>query len=212
MLIAARDEGVRCFVMAGSSSAYGNPSLLPSPETLPTNPLSPYAISKVAGEMFAQSFYRLHGLETVVLRYFNVFGPRQDPNSPYSAVVPRFISLFLDDRSPTIYGDGSQSRDFDHVKNVVQANLLACAASGEAAGEIFNCASGESMSISHLAEELRRLTSATAEVQYGPARDGEVHHSQADISKAGRLLSYRPTVKPLEGLQMLVDWHRQHLA
>ncbi|MEK7793736.1 MAG: NAD-dependent epimerase/dehydratase family protein, partial [Candidatus Hydrogenedentota bacterium] len=194
-----RDAGVRRVVYAGSSSAYGNTPQLPKVETIPPAPLSPYAVSKVIGEMYCRIFNDLYGLETVVLRYFNVFGPRQDPNSEYAAVIPKFITALLEGRRPTIFGDGGQTRDFTHVDNVVDANLRACEKFG-VAGHIINCACGERTSITALFEAITKAAGTTLPPIYGPAREGEVIHSFADITKAALLLGYTPKVSLFKGL------------
>ncbi len=208
MLTAARDEGVRRFVYAGSSSVYGDTPALPKFESMPPSPRSPYAIAKYAGESYCRTFFELYGLETVVLRYFNVFGPRQDPDSDYAAVIPKFIARFLNDTSPVIFGDGTQSRDFTYVENVVRANLLACAASSAAAGQVFNCACGERVTLTALANELRSLTGSTCAPTYGPPRPGEVAHSLASLDRAREYLGYEPGVNLREGLAKTVSWYR----
>lgn len=199
VLVASRDAGVRRVVYAGSSSAYGNTPQLPKVETIPPAPLSPYAVSKVIGEMYCRIFNDLYGLETVVLRYFNVFGPRQDPNSEYAAVIPKFITALLEGRRPTIFGDGEQTRDFTYVENVVEANLRACEKFG-VAGHVINCACGERTSITALFEAIAKIIGTSASPIYGASREGEVEHSFADITKAGRLLGYAPTISLSEGL------------
>jgi UDP-glucose 4-epimerase len=200
LLLAARDGDVRRVVLASSSSVYGaNPSL-PKRESAPTLPISPYATAKLASENYARSFYGVYGLETVALRYFNVFGARQDPSSQYAAVVPRFIAAILAEGRPTIYGDGEQSRDFTHVSNVVRANLLAMEAPA-APGRAYNIACGEKVSINHLVEEIASLLGTDAKPIYEPGRAGEVTHSLADLTLARDELGYRPMVGLREGLQ-----------
>jgi nucleoside-diphosphate-sugar epimerase len=196
VLVAARDAGVRRLVFAGSSSAYGNTVALPKAEDMPVNPLSPYALQKVIGEQYLQLFTTLYGLETVSIRYFNVFGPRQDPSSPYSGVISVFATALLEQRSPTIYGDGEQTRDFTYVANVVDGALRACEATG---GRI---------SLNTLFETMRRLVGADVRPVYAEARAGDVRDSQADISKAKMILGYQPRVPFEEGLQKTVDWYR----
>lgn len=203
VLLAARDEDVSRVVFASSSSVYGANPTLPKVETLATAPFSPYAVAKLAGEGYCRSFHEVYGLPTVALRYFNVFGPRQDPLSQYSAVIPKFITALLDGRSPLIYGDGTQSRDFTYVDNVVQANLLAAEADG-VAGETFNIACGDRFTLNELLAELSELTGSDRVAEYGPARPGDVPHSQADISKARDRLGFEPGVSFREGLSRTV--------
>lgn len=208
VLLAARDAGVRRVVFASSSSLYGNPPAVYKVETLPTMPLSPYAVSKLAAEEYCQVFTRVYGLETVSLRYFNVFGPRQDPESEYAAVVPRFAAALVRGQRPTIYGDGEQSRDFTYVSNVVAANLAALHAEA-AAGEVINVAGGEKTTINSLAAALGELAGKNLEPIYEPTRPGDVAHSLADISKARRVLGYEPKVNVQEGLARSVAWYSQ---
>lgn len=207
VLVAARDAGVRRVVYAGSSSAYGDTPTLPKVETMPTAPLSPYALQKLVGEQYGQLFTRLYGLETVTIRYFNVFGPRQDPSSPYSGVISLFISALCDGRRPTIHGDGGQTRDFTYVANVVDGVLRACTAD-EASGEVFNVATGGRISLNHLFRTVRDLVGASGEPEYGSPRAGDVRDSQADITKARRVLGYEPIVPFEQGLEQTVAWHR----
>jgi nucleoside-diphosphate-sugar epimerase len=211
VLVAARDAGVKRLVYAGSSSAYGNTPTLPKVETMATAPLSPYALQKLVAEQYAQMFTQLYGLETVTIRYFNVFGPRQDPSSPYSGVISLFISALCDGRQPTIYGDGEHTRDFTYVANVVDGVLRACHAPG-AGGEVINVATGGRISLNHLFRTLRDLIGATVEPKYAPPRTGDVRDSQADISKAKRLLGYDPIVSFEEGLQRTVAWYKRQPA
>jgi len=208
VLSASRDAKVRRLVYASSSSVYGDPPVAQKTETLPPMPFSPYAVSKLAAEQYCQVFHRVYGLETVCLRYFNVFGPRQDPQSEYAAVVPRFATALLEGRRPVIYGDGEQSRDFTYVSNVVVANLLALRADG-AAGEVFNIAGGERITVNELAAILAQLTSRALEPVHEPKRAGDVEHSLADISKAGRILRYVPGVHVRDGLARAVVWYSQ---
>jgi UDP-glucose 4-epimerase len=204
-LMAARDAGVKRFVFAASSSAYGNNPALPKREDMRPDPLSPYAISKLTGEFYARVFHQLYGLDTVCLRYFNIFGPYQDPSSPYAAVVPIFITKLLRGESPVIYGDGEQSRDFTYIANAVGANLLAAAAPG-APGGVFNVACGTRFSLNELVRKLQRLTHSAVPPTYAPARPGDVLHSQGDIESAARMLGYRPKVTFDEGLAATVQW------
>ena len=207
VLVASRDAGVRRVVYAGSSSAYGNSPTLPKVETMPTAPLSPYALQKLVAEQYCQMFTRLYGLETVTIRYFNVFGPRQDPSSPYSGVISLFISALCEGRQPRIYGDGEHTRDFTYVANVVDGVLRACQAS-EASGEVINVATGGRVSLNQLFRTLRDLVGARVEPVYAAPRAGDVKDSQADIGKARRLLGYEPLVTFEAGLQKTVEWFR----
>ena len=203
VLLAARDSGVRRVVFASSSSVYGINPTLPKHEELATAPISPYAVAKLAGEGYCRSFWNVYGLETVMLRYFNVFGPRQDPLSQYAAVIPNFITALLAGRSPTVHGDGEQSRDFTYVDNVVEANLRAMDAHG-VQGETFNVACGERVTLNRLIEVLQDLTGAIVEPTYESARPGDVRHSLADISKAQRLLDFEAAIGLREGLARTV--------
>ena len=211
VLVAARDAGVKRLVFAGSSSAYGDTPTLPKHEDMPNRPLSPYALQKVIGEEYLKMFTSLYGLETVTIRYFNVFGPRQDPSSPYSGVISVFAAALLENRSPTIFGDGEQTRDFTYVANVVDGVLRACDASG-ASGEVINVATGGRISLNQLFRTMRRMIGASVEPRYGEPRAGDVRDSQADISKAARLLGYEPAVSFEDGLQRTVDWYRTATA
>jgi len=208
LLVAARDAKVKRVVYAASSSAYGDTSALPKHEAMTPNPISPYAVAKLAGEYYMQSFHRCYGLETICLRYFNIFGPRQDPSSPYSGVLAKFITQMLGGEPPTIFGDGTQSRDFTYVDNAVDANLLACNASTNAVGQVFNVATGHRFDLKETFHILKKLTGYSAEVQYAPERTGDVKHSLADISKAEKYLGYKPTVNFEQGLQQTVAWYR----
>lgn len=207
ILVAARDAGVRRLVYAGSSSAYGDTPTLPKVETMPTAPLSPYALQKLVAEQYCQMFTRLYGLETVTIRYFNVFGPRQDPSSPYSGVISLFISALCEGRQPRIYGDGEHTRDFTYVANVVDGVLRACEAKG-ANGEVINVATGCRISLNQLFRTVRDLTGASVEPVHDDPRPGDVKDSQADITKARRILGYEPTVTFEEGLNRTVAWYR----
>jgi len=207
VLVAARDAGVRRVVYAGSSSAYGDTPTLPKDETMPTAPLSPYALQKLVAEQYCQMFTRLYGLETVTTRYFNVFGPRQDPSSPYSGVISLFISALCEGRPPSIYGDGEQTRDFTYVANVVDGVLRACTAPA-ASGEVINVATGGRISLNHLFRTVRDYLSAKVQPIYGPVRAGDVRDSQASIDKARRLLGYQPIVSFEKGLEQTVNWYR----
>ena len=207
VLIAARDARIRRLVFAGSSSAYGNTETLPKHEAMPTDPLSPYALQKVVGEQYLRMFTRLYGLETVTTRYFNVYGPRQDPSSPYSGVISLFATALLEGRAPTIYGDGEQTRDFTYVADVVDGVLRASEAPG-VSGEIINVAAGGRISLNRLFETMRTLVGAKVQPTYVAARTGDVRDSQADVSKAKRLLGFEPRVPLEEGLRQTMDWYR----
>jgi nucleoside-diphosphate-sugar epimerase len=209
LLLASRDRGVRRFVYAASSSAYGDQPELPKHEDMRPDPLSPYAVAKLVGEYYCQTFTRVYGLETVSLRYFNVFGPRQDPSSHYSGVISRFIDALLSGERPTIYGDGEQSRDFTYVSNVVDANLRA-AESGQASGNVINVANGVRVTLNSLLETLKNLTgNPEAQAEYLAPRKGDVRDSLADISRARSLLSYEPRVGLEDGLRLTMDWWKR---
>jgi nucleoside-diphosphate-sugar epimerase len=199
VLLATRDAGVRRVVYASSSSVYGNTPVLPKREDMPTNPMSPYAVQKLTGELLCGVFGRIYGFETVALRYFNVFGPRQDPNSEYAAVIPRFLTALIEKRRPIVFGDGEQTRDFTYVANVVQANLLA-ATSPDAVGCALNIGCGEQISLNTLLQLAGELLNTDVQAEYREPRPGDVRDSRADISLAQRLLGYRPTIGFREGL------------
>jgi UDP-glucose 4-epimerase len=209
VLIAARDAGVKRVMYAGSSSAYGDSPELPKREDHPTAPLSPYAVAKLTGEYYCRLFTQLYGLETVVLRYFNVFGARQNPNSQYAAVIPRFIMALCNNEPLPIFGDGEQSRDFTHVENVVHGNLLAMMAPG-VAGQVLNLANGSRTSLLQLIAYLEELTSLQAQVEFLPARPGDVRHSQADVTRAQQLLGFTPQIDVKEGLRRTLAYYRQY--
>src|SRR5689334_12988169 len=209
LLIAARDAKVKRVVYAASSSAYGDTPTLPKHEGMTPNPISPYAVAKLASEYYMTSFYRCYGLETVSLRYFNIFGPRQDPSSPYSGVLAKFITQMLKGEQPTIFGDGKQSRDFTYIDNVVSANLLAAKApAAEAAGGVFNVATGTRVDLNETFEMLKKIIGYKGELKYGPERSGDVKHSLADLSRTEKALGYKPLVSFEEGLRRTVDWYR----
>jgi len=208
VLVAARDAGVKRVVYAGSSSAYGDTPTLPKREDMPTGPLSPYALQKLVAEQYCQMFTRLYGLETVTIRYFNVFGPRQDPSSAYSGVISLFISALCEGRRPVIYGDGEQTRDFTYVVNVVDGVLRAVQAPASASGEVINVATGGRISLNQLFRTIRDLVKSDLEPVYKDPRAGDVRDSQADISKARRLLNYEPTASFEDGLARTVEWYR----
>lgn len=211
LLLAAKKNKVRRFVYASSSSVYGDSEVLPKVETMYSNPLSPYALSKYTAEQYVLQFYHLYGLETVVLRYFNVFGPRQDPHSQYAAVIPLFISAFKNGKRPVIYGDGKQTRDFTYVSDTVSANILACTADKKACGQAYNIAGGKMISINELFNSIKSLVVekypevSTIEPLYNPPRQGDIRESLADISKAGKFLKYQPHVDIKEGLAKTVN-------
>jgi UDP-glucose 4-epimerase len=210
VLVAARDPKVKRVVYAASSSAYGDTPTLPKHERMTPDPISPYAVAKLASERYMISFYRCYGLETVALRYFNIFGPRQDPSSPYSGVLAKFITQMLSGQQPTIFGDGEQSRDFTYIDNAVEANLLACKAPTEqAAGKVFNVATGQRITLNQTFQLLRDLTSYSGSPIYTAERGGDIKHSLADISSAEQCLGYKPKVDFETGLRQTVEWYRR---
>jgi nucleoside-diphosphate-sugar epimerase len=209
LLVAARDAKVKRVVYAASSSAYGDTPTLPKHEDMTPSPISPYAVAKLASEHYMVSFYRCYGLETVCLRYFNIFGPRQDPTSPYSGVLAKFITQMLNDEQPVIFGDGKQSRDFTYVENVVEGNLLACSApAAEVAGKVFNLACGQRIDLNETFRVLKKLIGSHGEAKYAPERAGDVKHSLADLARAEKRLGYRPVVDFEEGLRKTIEWYR----
>ncbi len=224
VLMAAREAGVRRVVYAASSSAYGDTETLPKHEEMPPSPLSPYAASKLFGEYYCQVFTQVYGLETVSLRYFNVFGPRQDPSSPYSGVISKFITTLLSGERPVIFGDGEQSRDFTYVANVVDANLRAAeihplgqtgqtGQAGETAraiGQVINLGIGERVTLNQLLSELQKIIGSNLAPHYEEMRAGDVRHSLADISRAKEMIGYSPLVGLAEGLKQTVAWYREH--
>jgi UDP-glucose 4-epimerase len=213
LLVAARDARVKRVVYASSSSLYGDTPTLPKREDMMPSPISPYAVSKLTGEYYMTSFYRVYGLETVSLRYFNVFGPYQDPRSMYSGVLAIFISKMLAGEQPTIYGDGEQSRDFTFIDNVVNGNLLACDAPANAvAGKVFNVACNRQVTLNETYALLKEMTGCQEAANYGPVRTGDIKHSLADIALAKKYLAYSPTVPFEEGLQRTVAWYRERAA
>lgn len=213
VLLAARDAGVKRVVYASSSSIYGDSPVLPKHENMTPEPRSPYAVSKLAGELYCQAFHHVYGLETVCLRYFNVFGPRQDPNSQYSGVVAKFITSLLEGKEVMIFGDGEQSRDFTYVENVTEANLLAAKADGVSGG-VFNIAYGDRLSVNELARLLAEIVGADPKLKprYAAPRLGDVLHSQADISRARERLDYEAKVDTREGLERTVEWYKLKLG
>jgi nucleoside-diphosphate-sugar epimerase len=207
VLVAAKELKVKRVVFAASSSAYGETPTLPKVETMQPQPLSPYGVTKYVGELYAQTFGRCYGLENVALRYFNIFGPRQDPGSPYSGVLAKFCTAFLEDTQPVVFGDGEQTRDFTYVDNVVQANLLACEAPN-VSGKLFNVGVGGRTSLNQVLAELNKITAKNLEAKYEPPRDGDIRDSQADISQAREFLGYDPQVGFPEGLARTFEWYR----
>jgi len=209
VLYSAKQAGVKRVVYAASSSAYGESPTLPKVETMNPDPLSPYAVNKLIGEYYCSVFSHVYGLETVTLRYFNVFGPKQDPNSYYSAVIPKFIKALLEGKSPTIFGDGKQSRDFCYVENVVNANILACTAP-EAVGQVINIACGERITLNELYRSLCQILGISISANYGEPRPGDIKHSLADIEKAQKLLNYQVLVRVHEGLEKTALWFKKY--
>jgi len=210
LLLAARDAGVKRFVFAASSSAYGDTPTLPKVETMLPQPLSPYAAAKLFGEHYCSVFYNVFGLETISLRYFNVFGPYQDPTSQYAAAIPAFVTAILKDQPPTVYGDGEQSRDFTYVDNVVEANLLAARAR-QTKGEVINIACGEAVTVNEIIALINELVGKNIKPTYTDPRPGDVKHSLADITIAKNILGFKPTVPFKQGLRLAIDWYRENL-
>jgi nucleoside-diphosphate-sugar epimerase len=211
VLEAARKTGVKRVVFAASSSAYGETPTLPKIETMAPDPLSPYAVTKLAGESYLKVYHTCYGLETVSLRYFNVFGPHQDPQSHYAAVIPRFVTAALENRQPTIYGDGLQSRDFCYIENAIEANLLACTAPG-AAGKVFNVACGVRTTLLDVLDRLSGIVGHKVTAIHEPSRAGDIKHSLADIGRAREILGYRAPVSFEDGLARTVEWYRRKPA
>ena len=211
MMVAARDNGVKRFVYASSSSVYGDEPNLPKKEGREGNLLSPYAITKKVNELYGKNFFDLYGLETVGMRYFNVFGRKQDPYSYYSAVIPKFVSMLLRDEAPTINGDGEHSRDFTYIDNVIEANLTACLAPKEACGRAYNIAYGGRVSLNELYGTLKELLNKDIDAIYGPNRKGDIKHSNADISDAIESLGYEPSYSFDDGIKLTIDWYRENL-
>src|SRR3989442_14517321 len=211
VLVAAKEMKVKRVGFAASSSAYGETPTLPKVETMQPQPISPYGVTKYVGELYGQTFGRCYGLENVSLRYFNIFGPRQDPSSPYSGVLAKFCTAFLEDTQPVVFGDGEQTRDFTYVENAVQANLLACEAS-HVAGKVFQFAVGGRVSLNEVVRELGKITGKPLEAKYDPPREGDIRDSQADISQAREFLGYEPQVRFEEGLARTFEWYRETQA
>jgi nucleoside-diphosphate-sugar epimerase len=207
VLVAAKELKVKRVVFAASSSAYGETPTLPKVETMQPQPISPYGVTKFVGELYGQTFGRCYGLENVSLRYFNIFGPRQDPSSPYSGVLAKFCTAFLEDTEPVVFGDGEQTRDFTYVENAVQANLLACEAAN-VSGKVFNVGVGGRVSLNGVLRELQKITAKKLEARYDPPRDGDIRDSQADISQAREFLGYSPQVSFEDGLARTFQWYR----
>lgn len=210
LLLAARDAGIKRFVYAASSSAYGDTPVLPKVETMPVNPLSPYAVAKLVGEYYCSVFYKVFGLETISLRYFNVFGPYQDPTSQYAAAIPAFVTSILKRKPPTVYGDGRQSRDFTYIDNVVSANVLAAEAK-QTKGEVVNIACGEVVTVNQIIDMINEFAGRNVKPVYVPSRAGDVKHSLADISLAKKLIGFKPLVSFRQGLELAIDWYRDNL-
>ena len=210
LLLAARDAKVKRFVYASSSAAYGDTPTLPKVETMAPSPLSPYAVGKLVGEYYCSVFYGVYGLETISLRYFNVFGPYQDPASQYAAAIPAFVTAILNDKPPTIYGDGEQSRDFTYVDTVVDANLLAARAK-KTKGEVVNIACGEAVTVNAIIKMINEIVGKNVKPIYAPARPGDVKHSLADITLAKKLIGFKPTVLFKPGLELAINWYRDNL-
>ena len=208
VLVAARDNRVKRVVFAASSSAYGETPTLPKKESMQPVPISPYGVSKYVGELYARTFGHCYGLENVCLRYFNIFGPRQDPDSPYSGVLSRFATAFLQDEPPVVFGDGEQSRDFTYVENAVEANLLACEAPAVSGG-VFNIGTGDRYTLNQTLDILRRVSGKKLQAKYEPPREGDIRDSQADVTAAREFLGYQPTVRFEEGLERTYDWYRE---
>jgi UDP-glucose 4-epimerase len=210
LLLAARDAGIKRFVYAASSSAYGDTPTLPKIETMAANPLSPYAAAKLFGEYYCSVFYKVWGLETISLRYFNVFGPYQDPTSEYAAAIPAFVTLILKDKSPTIYGDGEQSRDFTYIDTVVDANLLAARVK-RTAGEVINIACGQAVTINQIIGMINKFVGKNVKPIYAPSRAGDVKHSLADITLARKTIGFNPAISFQQGLEKAIGWYRDNL-
>lgn len=211
MMVAARDKGIKKFVYASSSSVYGDHPTLPKREGIEGKLLSPYAITKKVDELYARNFFDLYGLETIGLRYFNVFGKKQDPHGYYAAVIPKFVKALMNNEAPTINGDGKQSRDFTYIENVIEANLKACLAPKEASGEAFNIAYGGQEYLIDLYNKLCELLDKDITPIFGPDRKGDIKHSNADISKVQSLLGYNPSFDLNKGLELTIDWYKKNL-
>ncbi len=213
MLVAANDAKVQRFIYAGSSSAYGESETLPKVESMTPSPLSPYAVQKLTGEYYCTAFARCYGLQTLTIRYFNVFGPRQDPESQYAAAIPAFITAIAENRPPTVYGDGEQTRDFTYIENIIEANLLAVKAR-QTRGEVINVACGESISINAIIKEINAVMGKNIRPNYVASRPGDIKHSWADITLASKVIGFKPIVAFRDGLHKAIDWYtkRQRAA
>ena len=209
LLLGAREAGVKRVVFSSSSSVYGDAPTLPKREEMTPSPLSPYAVHKITGEYYCRVFWQLYGLETVSLRYFNLFGPRQDPQSQYAAVIPRFITAIMRDQCPVIFGNGKQTRDFSHIENIIYANIDACAAPKEALGESFNIACGGRISLLDLVDTVNQALGKKIKPRFDPPRPGDILHSQADISKAEKRLGWKPRVNFPEGIAKTIAWYQR---
>ena len=210
LLLAARDAGIKRFVYASSSSAYGDTPTMPKIETMPPMPLSPYAVGKLVGEYYCSVFHKVFGLETISLRYFNVFGPHQDPTSQYAAAIPAFVTAILNDKQPKVFGDGLQSRDFTYVDNVVEANILAARAK-ETKGEVINIACGKAVTINETIDLINKMLGKNIKSIYTDSRPGDVKHSLADIGAAEKIIGFKPVIQFKEGLQSAIDWYKVNL-
>ena len=211
LLLAARDAKIKRFVYAASSAAYGDTPTLPKVETMATSPLSPYAVGKLVGEYYCSVFSKVYGLETISLRYFNVFGPQQDPKSQYAAAIPAFVTSILKEEPPTIYGDGEQSRDFTYIDNVVSANLLAAGAE-KTNGQVVNIACGQAVTVNEIIEMINKSLGKNVKPIYVDERAGDVKHSLADISAATNLIGYKPVITFEQGLQKAISWYKDNLS
>jgi nucleoside-diphosphate-sugar epimerase len=211
VLLAARDAEIKRFVYAASSSAYGDAPSLPKVETMPVMPLSPYAVGKLVGEYYCSVFSNVFGLETISLRYFNVFGPHQNPASQYAAAIPAFVTAILKDEPPTVYGDGEQSRDFTYIDNVVEANLLAARAR-KTGGQVVNIACGQAVTVNQIIDMINDSLGKQVRASYADPRPGDVKHSLADITAARNLIGYEPLVRFREGIERAIDWYRENLV
>jgi UDP-glucose 4-epimerase len=210
LLLAARDAGIKRFVYAASSSAYGDAPTSPKVETMPASPLSPYAVAKLTGEYYCSVFCRIFGLETISLRYFNVFGPQQDPTSQYAAAIPAFVTSILKGQPPTVYGDGEQSRDFTYIDNVIDANLLAARAK-RTNGEVINIACGRAVTVNEIIDMINKLLGKNIKPRYAAPRPGDVKHSLADITAAKKLIGFTPSIQFEDGLRKAINWYRDNL-
>lgn len=210
LLMAARDAGVKRFVYAASSSAYGDTPTLPKVENMLTNPLSPYAVAKLAGEYYCSVFAKVYGLQTISLRYFNVFGPYQDPASQYAAAIPAFVTKIIKNKPPTVYGDGEQSRDFTYIDNVVHANLSAARAA-KLSGEVVNIACGQRITVNEIIRMINKILGKSVQPKYEPSRPGDVKHSLASIELAKKVIGYKPVTLFGDGLERAIAWYRENL-